>query len=104
MLQLSGRLMAHPSDRGGVGDARGGGKVLPTTRADVPLHAGDRRDELDGDDHDPLLGRLIGGNFRVLELIGTGAMGQVYRAEQLSLGKMVALKLLRHELMGDEKL
>jgi hypothetical protein len=26
----------------------------------------------------------------VLKLIGTGAMGHVYQAEQLSLGKMVA--------------
>ena len=40
----------------------------------------------------------------MLKLIGTGAMGHVYQAEQLSLGKMVALKLLRSELMGDEKL
>ena len=51
-----------------------------------------------------MIGRIIGGNFRVLKLIGTGAMGHVYQAEQLSLGKMVALKLLRNELMGDEKL
>ena len=53
---------------------------------------------------DPVIGRIIGSNFRVLKLIGTGAMGHVYQAEQLSLGKMVALKLLRSELMGDEKL
>jgi serine/threonine protein kinase len=51
-----------------------------------------------------VIGRIIGSNFRVLKLIGTGAMGHVYQAEQLSLGKMVALKLLRSELMGDEKL
>ena len=51
-----------------------------------------------------MIGRIIGSNFRVLKLIGTGAMGHVYQAEQLSLGKMVALKLLRSELMGDEKL
>jgi serine/threonine protein kinase len=53
---------------------------------------------------DPLIGRIIGTNFRVLKLIGTGAMGHVYQAEQLSLGKMVALKLLRSELMEDERL
>ena len=52
----------------------------------------------------PVIGRVIGGNFRVLKLIGAGAMGHVFQAEQLSLGKMVALKLLRSELMGDEKL
>jgi serine/threonine protein kinase len=53
---------------------------------------------------DPLIGRIIGSNFRVLKLIGTGAMGHVYQAEQMSLGKMVALKLLRNELMVDERL
>jgi serine/threonine protein kinase len=51
-----------------------------------------------------VIGRIIGGNFRVLKLIGTGAMGHVFQAEQLSLGKMVALKLLRRELQNDEKL
>ena len=51
-----------------------------------------------------VIGRIIGGNFRVLKLIGTGAMGHVFQAEQLSLGKMVALKLLRRELQYDEKL
>jgi serine/threonine protein kinase len=56
------------------------------------------------DGRDPLIGRIIGTNFRVLKLIGTGAMGHVYQAEQLSLGKMVALKLLRNELMEDERL
>ncbi len=53
---------------------------------------------------DPLVGRTIGGNFRVIKLIGAGAMGNVYQAEQKSLGKMVAIKLLHRELMVDEKL
>src|SRR3954468_21946044 len=53
---------------------------------------------------DPMLGRLVAGNFRLLKLIGMGAMGHVYQAEQMSLGKMVAVKVLRNELMSDEKL
>ncbi len=52
----------------------------------------------------PVIGKIVGGNFRVLKLIGSGAMGHVFQAEQLSLGKMVALKLLRRELQTDEKL
>jgi serine/threonine-protein kinase len=56
-------------------------------------------------DHlDPLPGRLIAGNFRIERLIGQGAMGNVYRAEQLSLGKAVAVKVLHAHLMADEKL
>ena len=39
---------------------------------------------------DPFPGRVIAGNFRIGSLIGSGAMGNVYKAEQLSLGKAVA--------------
>jgi len=49
-------------------------------------------------------GRVIGGNFRIERLIGSGATGNVYRAEQLSLGKAVALKVLHPHLMNDDKL
>jgi serine/threonine protein kinase len=53
---------------------------------------------------DGLIGTTIAKNFRLVKRIGSGAMGRVYQAEQLSLGKMVAIKILRHELMADEKL
>jgi len=53
---------------------------------------------------DPLLGRAVADNFRIDSLIGSGAMGNVYRAEQLSLGKAVAIKVLHQHLMGDDKL
>ena len=53
---------------------------------------------------DPMPGRVIGGNFRIEKLIGAGAMGNVYQAEQLSLGKPVAVKVLHHHLHGDERL
>ena len=53
---------------------------------------------------DPLLNRVIAGNFRVEKLLGSGAMGNVYRAEQLSLSKAVAVKVLHTHLMGDDKL
>jgi serine/threonine protein kinase len=39
------------------------------------------------------------GEFRLLERIGAGGMGVVYLAEQASLGRHVALKLIRPELM-----
>jgi serine/threonine-protein kinase len=53
---------------------------------------------------DPLLNRVIAGNFRIDRLLGAGAMGNVYKAEQISLGKAVAVKVLHAHLMGDEKL
>jgi serine/threonine protein kinase len=53
---------------------------------------------------DPMPGRVIAGNFRIEKLIGAGAMGNVYKAEQLSLGKQVAVKVLHHHLVTDQTL
>jgi serine/threonine-protein kinase len=53
---------------------------------------------------DPMPGRVVGGNFRIDKLIGAGAMGNVYKALQISLGKPVAVKILHHHLLSDEKL
>ncbi len=44
---------------------------------------------------DPYIGQLFAGNFQVQERIGVGSMGVVYLAEQLSLKKKVALKILK---------
>ena len=46
-----------------------------------------------------LLGRKIG-DYRVLELIGGGGMGVVYRAEDLKLDRQVAIKFLPAELVN----
>jgi serine/threonine-protein kinase len=53
---------------------------------------------------DPLIGNVIGGKFRVERLLGAGAMGRVYLAEQTNLGKQVAIKVLRGNLAGDSSL
>ncbi len=53
---------------------------------------------------DPLIGRLVGQKFRIDRLLGAGAMGRVYLAEQTNLGKQVALKVLHNAMAGDAQL
>ncbi len=51
---------------------------------------------------DPLIGRTLPGGFVILELIGVGGMGRVYRAEQTTLGRTVAVKIVHPHLAGEE--
>lgn len=49
-----------------------------------------------------LSGRDLG-DYRLLRRLGRGAMAEVYLAEQMSLGRKVAVKILRPDLASDEK-
>lgn len=53
---------------------------------------------------DPMVGRTLGGSYLIKELIGSGGMAKVYRAEQTSLGRSVAVKVMRAGLRHDERL
>lgn len=45
--------------------------------------------------------RLLSGRYRVEELIGKGGMASVYRGYDVTLGREVAIKILRRELADD---
>ena len=56
-----------------------------------------------GDDNqaDPLIGRVIADRYRIIELLGRGGMGVVYKVEHIHIGKFMAMKLLHGELARD---
>lgn len=48
---------------------------------------------------DPFIGReILGGQFHIIQRIGTGGMGSVYRASQPQMNRMVAIKILHPKL------
>ena len=48
------------------------------------------------------VGRVVGGRYRLLAPIGTGASADVYVADDVTLRRRVAVKILRDALAADE--
>jgi serine/threonine-protein kinase len=50
------------------------------------------------EERDPLRNKLIAGKYQLIERVGQGGMGTIYRATQSGLNRQVAVKILKREL------
>jgi eukaryotic-like serine/threonine-protein kinase len=88
-------------------------RICPSCRAAAPAGAGwdsrcpehdlafvDAR-ALAESGQDTLLGTTLAGRFVILARIGSGSMGAVYRARQVTVGRDVALKIVRRDRAYD---
>ena len=87
-----------PSDRisDGPGSARVRGSSIRITGRKLsngPVPTGD-----------VVLGDVIDGRYRLIDVLGEGGMGTVFRVEQVLLGREMALKILPHEHQQDRQL
>jgi len=53
--------------------------------------------------NDKYVGRILDNRYEILELIGIGGMALVYKARCHRLNRMVAIKILKEDLAGDEE-
>src|SRR5579859_3553555 len=51
----------------------------------------------------PRVGEIVGGDFRIVAPLAEGGMGAVYVAEQVSIARRRALKVMHPEQIGDER-
>lgn len=51
-----------------------------------------------------LVGRVLGDKFKLTACIGIGGSGAVYKADQMALGRTIAVKILNEELCADPRM
>ena len=51
---------------------------------------------------DPFVGRVVGDRYEILELLGVGGMGRVYRARHVGLDRMVAIKFIHPKQLASQ--
>jgi serine/threonine-protein kinase len=56
-----------------------------------------------GDDAEKRIGTVVDGRYKITELMASGSMGAVYKAERVPVGKLVAIKFLHASYANDSE-
>ncbi|MBI5535500.1 MAG: serine/threonine protein kinase [Deltaproteobacteria bacterium] len=102
--ETAGQKAAPEVAMGGAADApvRGASEPPPPPSGNLQ-EISDERESWFPQGPDPLIGYVVAGRYRILECIGRGGMGVVYKVEHTEIGKLLALKLLAGELCRERE-
>ena len=70
-----------------------------STQIDSPRSTGERYART----QDPRVGLVLDSKYKLLESLGQGGMGSIFRAQRLHIGDEVAVKLLHHDLVREKQ-
>jgi serine/threonine-protein kinase len=54
-------------------------------------------------EEDPMIGRVIAGRYRLIEKLGQGGMGAVYKGQHVKINRLTAIKVLTSELVSNQE-
>jgi len=75
---------------------------LPT-QIDLPKQTNPNAPRSTDDHQDPRVGLVLDSKYKLIESLGEGGMGSVFRAERLHIGDEVAVKLLHRDLVREKQ-